>query len=404
MARGRGDDGAGRRGRVELALRLRSRTEEIEEEIFATIEALPATDAAETPEYVTGLRAAVVEVVELALSAIERDQGAERLTPISAVAQAKRAARAGIGVDTVMRRYAAGDRALCLLLAEESREFPSEVLREAQRALSATVDRLMAIAADEHALESARLPDAPRDPVLEQARRILLGEISPSDLAGYVLDLWHVALVGEAEIRPEVLRAVARETECQLLILRGELDHTWAWMGRREGLDADLVMKVLAEVTADRRSPPLVLGEARLGIDGWRLSHEEARAALGAPSAAGTPVLRARAVALAMAVVNDPVLRASFFASYVEPLDRGRQGTGAELRQTLLSYLEVGQSIKPVSALLGIDRHTVKRRLRASEGLIGRSIEDCAPELQTALRAAQMLSGADEPRPSRAAG
>lgn len=395
MDRREGHSGVTGQGRIALTRRLRSRRAEVEERIFASIEALPGAGVAETSDYVRGLRATIGEVLDLALTAVERGQDLEQLSPLAAVAQAKRAARAGVPLSAVMRRYAAGDRTLGLLVAEESRDLPDGVLPEAQRALSATVDRLMVVVAEEYSLERARLAEAPRDWAAEEVRRILKGEAGPDEVAGYALDLWHIAVVCEVGIRTDDLRAVARAADCRLLAVSGEQCRTWAWMGRRASLDSGLILKPLGELAAKRDSA-VGLGEARLGIDGWRLSHEEAQSALEVPPAKNAPVVRARDVLMTMAVLRDSVLRRSLFASFVEPLDNGRPGSAEELRQTLLSYLAVGQNIKPVTVLLGIDRHTVQRRLRISEGLIGRSIEDCAAELQTALRAEQMLAEADD--------
>jgi hypothetical protein len=383
-------------GRIELTRRLRSRREEIEGRIFAIVEAVPGAGVSEPLDYVRGLRSTIQEVLDLALSALEGRQDLEQLSPLAAVAQARRAARVGVPLSAVMRRYAAGDRTLGLLVAEESRDLPAGVLPDAQRALSSTVDRLMAVVAEEYSLERARLAKAPRDRTAAEVRRILRGDADSDTVAGYTLDLWHVGLVCEVGIRTDDLRGAARAAGCRLLVVTGEGERTWAWLGSRESLDFDLILKPLGEVAAKRDSA-IGLGEARPGIDGWRLSHEEAQGAFEVPLTKKAPVVRARDVLMTMAVLRDSVLRRSLFASFVEPLDNGRPGSADELRQTLLSYLAVGQSIKPVTVLLGIDRHTVQRRLRISESLIGRSIEDCAAELQTALRAERMLAEADDP-------
>ncbi len=111
IAGGDTDDpgGAFARTRAGLVERLRARRFEIEETIFARVRD-GAFDPAGTgdAEYVEGLRAAVVAVVHYGLTGIERGEAYSAVVPSVALAQARRAARAGVGLDTVLRRYVAG--------------------------------------------------------------------------------------------------------------------------------------------------------------------------------------------------------------------------------------------------------------------------------------------------------
>jgi AcrR family transcriptional regulator len=89
--------------------RLGLRRAEIEGAIFARVH-----DGAFDPagsgdaEYVAGLRAAVAAVLDYGLTGIERGGKSSAVVPSAAVAQARRAARAEVGLDTVLRRYIAG--------------------------------------------------------------------------------------------------------------------------------------------------------------------------------------------------------------------------------------------------------------------------------------------------------
>ncbi len=120
-----GEDGHDRGGarnlaRIVLARRLRARGERIGEAMFARVrEARFGPRGGEDAEYVAGLRAATMAGLELALAAIEdapdghAPAGRARPSragevPAVALAQARRAARAGVGLDTVLRRYVAG--------------------------------------------------------------------------------------------------------------------------------------------------------------------------------------------------------------------------------------------------------------------------------------------------------
>jgi hypothetical protein len=113
---GRGMQGRGRtprEARLPLLERLRARRSEIDEAIFARVRDLaPGAAGLEDPEYVAGLRAAVAAAVEYVLVGIERGEtdGSPPTPAIPAVGleQARRAARTGVGLDTVLRRYVAG--------------------------------------------------------------------------------------------------------------------------------------------------------------------------------------------------------------------------------------------------------------------------------------------------------
>lgn len=89
--------------------RLRARRLEIEEAVFARVrDGVPGPAGSEDAGYVAGLRAAVAGIVDYAFEGIEEAGEPSGAVPVVAVMQARRAARAGVGLDTVLRRYVAG--------------------------------------------------------------------------------------------------------------------------------------------------------------------------------------------------------------------------------------------------------------------------------------------------------
>jgi AcrR family transcriptional regulator len=89
--------------------RLRARRGEIDDVIFARVRDLaPGAVGFADPEYVAGLRIAVAAVVDYGLTGIEQGEGSSAVAPSAALAQARRAAQARVGLDTVLRRYVAG--------------------------------------------------------------------------------------------------------------------------------------------------------------------------------------------------------------------------------------------------------------------------------------------------------
>jgi AcrR family transcriptional regulator len=95
--------------RLVLVKRLRARRGEIEEAIFSRIsdEWLDRTGS-DDPEYVAGMREASMVALDYVLTGIERYGEFLEPVPKAAREQACRAARAGVGLQTVLRRYLAG--------------------------------------------------------------------------------------------------------------------------------------------------------------------------------------------------------------------------------------------------------------------------------------------------------
>jgi AcrR family transcriptional regulator len=88
--------------------RLRARRSEIDEAIFARVrDVAPDQVGFGDPEYVAGLRAAISAAVGYVLGGIEQGREFSPRIPSAAVAQARRAACLGVGLDTVLRRYVA---------------------------------------------------------------------------------------------------------------------------------------------------------------------------------------------------------------------------------------------------------------------------------------------------------
>ncbi len=112
----------------------------------------------EDPEYMAGLRAAAVAALEHVLSDIERPgrgyqgQRSPEPAPAAAIEQARRAARMGVKLDTVLRRYAAGQALLGRFIAREverdERLAQAAVLSDVLGAVAERTDRLMAAVSD----------------------------------------------------------------------------------------------------------------------------------------------------------------------------------------------------------------------------------------------------------------
>ena len=221
-----------------LSEHLRGRLEEIEEAIFARVRAVSEPDRAVDPEYLAGMRAAVTEAIEYAIAGIEQGVAPNEPVPTATIVQARRSARAGIPLDTVLRRYAAGDRLLAEFITEGADEVPGEALRATLRAQGARADHIMASIATEYVREAERVRRSPAQRLGERVRHLLAGEADSDPGVAYQLDTWHLGMV---VIGPGAEAAVNRleaalKAEALLVPTDDEAGSIWAWVGRRRRL------------------------------------------------------------------------------------------------------------------------------------------------------------------------
>jgi AcrR family transcriptional regulator len=137
------------RARASVVGRLRARRSEIDEAIFARVSDQWFDQAGSgDPEYVEGLRAAGVAALDYILTGVERSGESLAPVPVAVMEQARRAARVGVGLETVLRRYLAGYAVLegFVLTEAEHDELLGRAgaLRDVMQQTSALVDRLIA--------------------------------------------------------------------------------------------------------------------------------------------------------------------------------------------------------------------------------------------------------------------
>jgi hypothetical protein len=382
------DDGETRRT---LANRLRAREEEIAERVLAHVEMITdgEPDGAARP---TPLRRAVRENLRFALHVLERGPaGADEMIE-GALRQARVAARNGVSSDTILRRFAAGERLFADIVIEEAHDIPLPSLHRILSAQREVVDWLLKALARAHARErEARESSAPAR--LEQrVVGLLAGDrsVDPASI-DYPVEGWHVGLVMVGQEAESSARALARSVERRCLAVPRAEGVVWAWIGGRSEPS-------LAELEEPARESPagvsIAIGEPRRHLTGWRQTHEEARAAFQVMRRRPARLTRARDVLLLAAVLRDDVLARSLRDTYMAPLD-GFGSSARALRDTLRAYLELDGNAVTAAAALGVDRHTVHRRLRKIEDALGAPLRGCHGELAVALQ----LEGLDDSEP-----
>jgi len=370
-------------------MRLRLRHSAIEEVIFTRIHDPVSFGSAgsEDAEYLAGLRAAVVAVVDYVLTGIEHGEDWVGPIPAEAAAQARRAARCGVSLDTLVLRYIAGHRLLGEFVKDEadragysSQGHALHLLRRAQESL---LERLTAAITGEYQRERERMERSPEQCRMELVRRLLAGEAADSSGLDYDLEFWHLGMIAAGAGAWKAVRSMANGLGRQLLAVPIGEGTVWAWLG---GYCKPVIAEVECLVSAEGfAGASLAIGEPRRGLDGWRLTHREAQAALPVALNRRQALTRCADVPLEAALLRHEVLASLLVKSYLSPLS-GQKDGGAVLRETLRAYFAKECNAAKAGVALRVDRHTVGRRLHAIEKALGRLIPACRAELELALR------------------
>ncbi len=372
--------------RVLLASRLRERRGEVEAAIATRVYAIADPREVRDPSYESDLQAAVRAAVEHRLEGLEMGERRAPEVPAVLLAQARLDARDGVELDTVLRRYFAGNALFGDFLGEEAErlEVPSSTLRRLLAAQATVFDRMVAAVSAEHGREARNRPSGTAERRRQCVKRLLAGELVEDSVLDYDLDAHHLAAIARGEEGERVLSEVAAALGRRLLIVRREEEPVWAaWLGGGRPLAVEEALAALGGIDSD--GVVLALGEPDAGLAGWRSSHLQAKAALPIAERRGIGAVRFLDVALLAAVERDELVAASLRRLYLEPLAGSRDG-GAAARETLRAYFGAERNISSTAATLGVDRRTVRNRLRAVEQLLGRPLREVAVDLEVALR------------------
>lgn len=369
-----------------LAERLRERLPELQGSVATRIYSISDPREVADPGYLQGLNEAVAAAIEYRLGVLEGGERQAPDVPAVLLAQARLDARDGVPLDTVLRRYFAGNALFGDFLVEEAEraEVPSAALRPLLAAQATLGDRLIAAVSEEHAREAKNRPRSAAERRRETVKALLAGELVDYSELGYDLDAHHLAVMAQGEGAAELMRGIAERLDRRLLAVQREEEPILAcWLGGMRPLAAADAVAALAAAAPERVF--ITVGEPGEGLPGWRFSHHQAKAALPIAVRRREAVLRYADVAVLASIARDDLLATSLRRLYLEPLERSRDG-GRAARETLRAYFEAERNISSTAAALGVDRRTVRNRLRGIEELLGRQLTGSLADLEIALR------------------
>ena len=386
-----GNQSAGGASRGSLRAALERRRPELEEAIELRIFAIPDSVDAD-PVYREGQRASVSIGLDYALAALEAGEERAAPPPPALLAQARMAARMGIGLDTLLRRYLAGYAAVGDVLIQEVDDglLEGASLRPLLRGHMVVLDRLLSAVSQEYARENQNRVVSTEQRRADRIERLLAGE--PLDVSefGYEFDGRHTGLVAVGADIATPIRQAAASLDRRLLLVRPAENVVWAWFGGTAATESKSILATLKPTV--RPGVFYALGEPAAGPQGWRLTHRQAKAAFFAAQRGERQSVRYADVSLLTAVIQDEVLSRSLRQIYLTPLSADPE-RGETLRQTLRAYFAAARNVSSTAAALGVKRHTVTNRLREAEERIGHSIDSHAAEIETVLRLQEMEEG-----------
>jgi PucR C-terminal helix-turn-helix domain/GGDEF-like domain len=386
--------------RLRLAERLRSRQPEIERAVLTRVHAIAESAGGDDPAYSDGLRSAVSAALDYGLAALDANADRVPPVPVSLLAQARLAARNKVSLDTVLRRYFAGYALLGDFLVEEAERdsIDDHELRPLLRTQAAVLDRLLKAVGEEYARDAEKSLGNAEQRRAERVKKLLDGEPFDAGELEWDFEAFQVAVVASDAAASQVLRSCAATRERRLLLVHGDGDTLWAWLGAGQPSELGGLAGSL------RASRPigcaLGVGEPAQGLAGWRLSHRQAAAALTIARRGSERVVRYAEAAVLASALRDSLLTTSLQQLYLGPLEAERDG-GRAARETLRAYFGTERNISSTAAVLGVNRHTVAGRLRAIEERLGSSLDACGADLEVALKLEDLsgpaLSAVDDP-------
>ncbi len=361
------------------------RRAEIEEIIFTVVRSIADSSDETDVDYVAGLQATVSAIVAYGLAGIE--QGGDWSAPIPSVAveQVHRAARSGVGLQTVLRCYAAGHRHLGRFVMAEGDRFPPQALHDILDFQALLLETLMERVSAEYQCEVQRTSRTPEQRRSELVRGLLANELADSNGLEYQLnDAWHLGMIAtgagaEAAVQGLLTAGIGRE----LLTMRCSEQTVWAWLGSTRVVTSAEAVRLASAMLPD--GVEFAIGEPAQGVKGWRLTHRQAQAARRVAIRSPQRITRYADVGLQAELLRDEAMSSSLVHIWLSPLNEAKDG-GTTLRKTLRAYLNAGCNTKTAAFELGITRHTVERHINEIEARLGRLPRTCLADLDVTLR------------------
>lgn len=261
---------------------------------------------------------------------------------------------------------------------------PSAQLRQR---LMRLLDDLVEEIGGEYSREVEFRPQSRDSRRVKLVEQLLAGNWIDTGELAFDFEAWHIGLVARGAGAVEAVQGLARAADRRLLQVCPGEDAVWAWLGGRRRLETTKVQLLAA--THMPAETCLAIGEPCRRLAGWRLSHQQAAAALPVGLRRGDRVVRYAEVLFQASMLQDHTLATSLRQIFLAPLEEDRDG-GRAARETLRAYFSRERNVSSAAIALGVSRQTVAQRLRAIEERLGSPLHICAAEIEAALDLEQL--------------
>ncbi|MDQ3724282.1 MAG: helix-turn-helix domain-containing protein [Actinomycetota bacterium] len=365
---------------------MREGAGELEQLILDRICALEEEAGHQGHERLHGLRKVIRPALEYGFAAIEQGERHRPPPPPEVLAHARNAAWSSVDLKRLVRRYQTSHMVFATYLLKEGAggggHPKGSALCEVAQSHTLAFEHLLDAFEEEFQRENEKRTCSPEARRLERVKGLLSAELQEAPDLSYDFSKHHIGLVGSGEGAAEAARALAREFEGELLLVQPSPGRVWAWIG-------NLAVKPVAAAGPLLRSelPPtgrLALGEPSSGLEGWRMSHQQAEAAFAVAAPGKRNLVLYADVAVVAPRADNDVLESFLYERYLAPLEKGSDD-GKILRDTLKAYFAAGWNGEAAGRVLGVSRQTVKQRIEVVEARLGQSLPSGAFNLQAAL-------------------
>jgi DNA-binding PucR family transcriptional regulator len=349
---------------------------------------VPAYFDSDDPGFMDMARESIVANLEAVAEGLQTGRDHPSQLPPGAVDEALTAARQRIPWTTIDRTYRVGHAVLWEQLLSEVETWQLEsservdLLRIMSHFIFRYVDHVTSGLAEVHQAERDRQIRGRERRRMSWVREVLADVTGSSSNADYDLDREHLAAIAWGAECERAIADLAQRLEAAVLIVPGQSDATWGWLGARS------IAPSWPKVSTDLRLPPdtfLALGTPASGPDGFRLSHRQALEAARVMRLTGAPVGRYDDVSLQALVLRDARAARDFVWRELGPLLQ--DGKRVEiLLETLQTYVASGWNAASTGARLGVHERTVGYRLATIEQRLGHPLTARRDELGVALR------------------
>lgn len=311
--------------------------------------------------------------------------------PLEIHTQARLAARKKIALDALTRRCLSAHAVLDDFILSAARRDSSVITTHVQQLLreqAILFDHLIRIITAAYENERSTALDSNEKRRAARIGRLLEGEQLDTSEYIYSFAGWHVGLVAEGSSARTGMLALVGSMDLRHIIVQPSDNSVWVWIGGIRPIGHEILRRQLESLSVGDAS--VAVGQRAKGTRGWRLTHQQAKAALPIARSQTGRLTHYDDVALLAAMRADVLLHESLRRRYVEPLEGLRDG-GEATRQTLRAYISSGQNTASAAASLSISRRAVSYRLRSAEDLFGRPIANAAAEIEAALRYSELF-------------